>query len=143
MADVKFLQINNANNIYKETYNDIEFDNTNSVVEIHDTNYVVQAIGKVLKTTKNIANSYPNYGTNINNIRVNVVGNVLLESAVTTDILAALAYIKTLEQSPLVTENIIGVSSITAAVAATTSGNTLNIIMTVVTEKGTSVTITI
>ena len=69
MPDIKFIKINTIEHWDKPTYNDIEFLENDDIAQVYNNDYVAQATAKVLKTDKNSQVPYPNYGTNLSNIR--------------------------------------------------------------------------
>jgi hypothetical protein len=139
VADVKFLNINSEADILKPTYSDIVFDATNTVTEVYDRDYVAQAVAKVLKTTYNVSAFYPNYGTGLDAVRTNVIGNILAESAVAQEVINALAYLTTIEESPSKTEHIASLQGITLESVQGDRGTTIKMKMQIVTESGTPV----
>lgn len=137
MPDIKFININTVENWDKPTYNDIEFLENNDIVQVYDNDYIAQATAKVLKTDKNSQVPYPNYGTNLSQIRKNVVGDSLLESQVANDIIEAVSYIKTLEESPSDKEQIAGIENMVAKTLNLDKFNkALSVTMSVVAKSG-------
>lgn len=114
MPDIKFIKINSVDKIFEPTYNDIEFLDNNDIAQVYDSDYVVQAVGKVLKTDKNDSVPFPNYGTNLSQIRKQVTGNALLENQVASDVISSISYIRTLEESPSESEQIAGITNMVA-----------------------------
>ena len=137
MPDIKFININTVENWDKPTYNDIEFLENNDIAQVYDNDYIAQATAKVLKTDKNSQVPYPNYGTNLSQIRRSIVGESLLESQVANDIIEAMSYIKTLEESPSEKEQIAGIENMVAKTLNLDKFNkALSITMSVVAKSG-------
>lgn len=144
MPDIKFLNINTVENWDKPTYNDIEFLENNDVKQVYDNDYVAQATAKVLKTDKNNSVPYPNYGTNLSQIRKSVAGNSLLESQVADDIVEAMSYIKTLEESPSEKEQIAGIDNmITKTLNLDKFNKAVSVTMSVVAKSGNIIKVTV
>lgn len=144
MPDIKFLNINTVEHWDKPTYNDIEFLKNNDIKQVYDNDYVAQATAKVLKTDKNSSVPYPNYGTNLSQIRKSVVGNSLMESLVANEIIEAMSYIKTLEESPSENEQIAGINNMTAKTLDLDKTNkALSVTMSVVTKSGNITKVTV
>ena len=144
MPDIKFLNINTVENWDKPTYNDIEFLENNDIKQVYDNDYVAQATAKVLKTDKNNSVPYPNYGTNLSQIRKSVSGNSLLESQVADDIVEAMSYIKTLEESPSEKEQIAGIDNmITKTLNLDKFNKAVSVTMSVVAKSGDIVKVTV
>lgn len=144
MPDIKFLNINTVSNWDKPTYNDIEFLSNNDIKQVYDNDYVAQATAKVLKTDKNSQVPYPNYGTNLSQIRKSVVGDSLLESQVANDIIEAMSYIKTLEESPSEKEQIAGIENMNAKTLNLDKTNkAISITMSVVAKSGDIIKVTV
>lgn len=113
MSDVKFININTKDKMFVlQTYNDINFTSNNDLEMVYGSDYVAQQVAKVIKTDQYSSDYFPNYGTTLNNIRQNPVGNSLLESAVQDTIVSAVAYIRALEESPRQDEQIVGLNNI-------------------------------
>lgn len=137
MPDIKFININTVENWDKPTYNDIEFLENNDIAQVYDNDYIAQATAKVLKTDKNSQVPYPNYGTNLSQIRKSVVGSSLLESQVANDIVEAMSYIKTLEESPSDKEQIAGIQNMVAETINLDKFNkAMSVTMSVVSRSG-------
>lgn len=144
MADIKFIKLNSVDKIFEPTYNDIEFLPNNDIAQVYDSDYVVQAVGKVLKTDKNSTVPFPNYGTNLNQIRKTVVGNALLESQVASDVVSAISYIRTLEESPSESEQIAGITGMTATtVDLDKFTKAVSVDLTVLSKEGKTVKVTV
>lgn len=144
MPDIKFLNINTVEHWDKPTYNDIEFLKNNDIKQVYDNDYVAQATAKVLKTDKNSSVPYPNYGTNLSQIRKSVVGNSLMESLVANEIIEAMSYIKTLEESPSENEQIAGINNMTAkTLDLDKTTKALSVTMSVVTKSGNITKVTV
>lgn len=144
MPDIKFLNINTVENWDKPTYNDIEFLENNDIKQVYNNDYVAQATAKVLKTDKNNSVPYPNYGTNLSQIRKSVSGNSLLESQVADDIVEAMSYIKTLEESPSEKEQIAGIDNmITKTLNLDKFNKAVSVTMSVVAKSGGIVKVTV
>lgn len=144
MPDIKFININTVKNWDQPTYNDIEFLENNDIKQVYDSDYIAQATAKILKTDKNSQVPYPNYGTNLSQIRKNVVGDSLLESQVANDIVEAMSYIKTLEESPSEKEQIAGIQNMVAKTINLDKFNkALSVTMSVVAKSGNIVKVTV
>ena len=144
MPDIKFININTVKNWDQPTYNDIEFLENNDIKQVYNSDYIAQATAKVLKTDKNSQVPYPNYGTNLSQIRKNVVGDSLLESQVANDIVEAMSYIKTLEESPSEKEQIAGIQNMVAKTINLDKFNkALSVTMSVVAKSGNIVKVTV
>lgn len=144
MSDIKFLNINTVEHWDKPTYNDIEFLENNDIKQVYNSDYVAQATAKVLKTDKNSSVPYPNYGTNLSQIRKSVAGNSLLESQVADDIVEAMSYIKTLEESPSEKEQIAGIDNmITKTLNLDKFNKAVSVTMSVVAKSGDIIKVTV
>ena len=144
MADIKFLQINSVESWDKPTYNDIEFLANNDIAQVYDNDYVAQAVSKVLKTDQNLSVPFPNYGTTLSQIRKSIVNNSLLESQVANDIIHALSYIRTLEESPCLTEQIAGITDISVeTINIDKFTKAVSVTLNVVTKNGEVTTVTV
>lgn len=137
MPDIKFIKINTINQWDQPTYNDIEFLDNNDIAQVYNNDYIAQATAKVLKTDKNSQVPYPNYGTNLSQIRKSIVGDSLLESQVANDIIEAISYIRTLEESPSEKEQIAGIENMNAKTLNLDKFNkAVSITMSVVAKSG-------
>lgn len=137
MPDIKFIKINTIKQWDQPTYNDIEFLDNNDIAQVYDNDYIAQATAKVLKTDKNFQVPYPNYGTNLSQIRKSIVGDSLLESQVANDIIEAISYIRTLEESPSEKEQIAGIENMNAKTLNLDKFNkAVSITMSVVAKSG-------
>lgn len=144
MPDIKFLNINTIEHWDKPTYNDIEFLENNDIKQVYDNDYIAQATAKVLKTDKNSQVPYPNYGTNLSQIRKSIVGDSMLESQVANDIIEAMSYIKTLEESPSEKEQIAGINNMIAKTLNLDKTNkAISVTMSVVAKSGDIIKVTV
>jgi len=143
--DIKFININTKNNIFNvQTYNDIEFLSNNDIDLVYNSDYVAQEVAKVLKTDQYSSDYFPNYGTTLNVIRKNPIGNSLVESAVQETIVGAIAYIRALEESPSSSEQITGLNNIVIDTETVEKVNkAVSVSMDVVTAAGQIVKVTI
>jgi len=143
--DIKFIKINSDVSVFdKPTYNDVNFLSNNDLELVYDENYVAQQTAKVINTDQYSSDYFPNYGTSLNSIRVNPVGNSLLESAVQETIVGAIAYIRALEESPSPSEQITGLNNIVLEIKTVEKVNkAVNVSMQVVTAAGKIVKVTI
>lgn len=143
--DIKFIKINSDVSVFdKPTYNDVNFLSNNDLELVYDENYVAQQTAKVINTDQYSSDYFPNYGTSLNSIRVNPVGNSLLESAVQETIVGAIAYIRALEESPSPSEQITGLNNIVLETKTVEKVNkAVNVSMQVVTAAGKIVKVTI
>lgn len=143
--DIKFIKINSDVSVFdKPTYNDVNFLSNNDLELVYDENYVAQQTAKVINTDQYSSDYFPNYGTSLNSIRVNPVGNSLLESAVQETIVGAIAYIRALEESPSPSEQITGLNNIVLETKTVDKVNkAVNVSMQVVTAAGKIVKVTI
>lgn len=143
--DIKFIKVNSDVSVFdKPTYNDVNFLSNNDLELVYDENYVAQQTAKVINTDQYSSDYFPNYGTSLNSIRVNPVGNSLLESAVQETIVGAIAYIRALEESPSPSEQITGLNNIVLEIKTVEKVNkAVNVSMQVVTAAGKIVKVTI
>lgn len=143
--DIKFIKINSDVSVFdKPTYNDVNFLSNNDLELVYDENYVAQQTAKVINTDQYSSDYFPNYGTSLNSVRVNPVGNSLLESAVQETIVGAIAYIRALEESPSPSEQITGLNNIVLEIKTVDKVNkAVNVSMQVVTAAGKIVKVTI
>lgn len=143
--DIKFIKINSDASVFdKPTYNDVNFLSNNDLELVYDADYVAQQTAKVINTDQYSSDYYPNYGTSLNSLRVNPVGNSLLESAVQETIVGAIAYIRALEESPSPSEQITGLNNIVLETKTVDKVNkAVNVSMQVVTAAGKIVKVTI
>lgn len=143
--DIKFIKINSNSDVFdKPTYNDVNFLSNNDLELVYDEDYVAQQTAKVINTDQYSSDYYPNYGTSLNSLRVNPVGNSLLESAVQETIVGAVAYIRSLEESPSPSEQITGLNNIILETKTVDKVNkAVNVSMQVVTAAGKIVKVTI
>lgn len=143
--DIKFIKVNSDVSVFdKPTYNDVNFLSNNDLELVYDENYVAQQTAKVINTDQYSSDYFPNYGTSLNSIRVNPVGNSLLESAVQETIVGAIAYIRALEESPSPSEQITGLNNIVLETKTVDKVNkAVNVSMQVVTAAGKIVKVTI
>lgn len=144
MSDVKFININTKDRMFVlQTYNDVNFMSNNDLEMVYGSDYVAQQVAKVIKTDQYSSDYFPNYGTTLNNIRQNPVGNSLLESAVQDTIVSAIAYIRTLEESPRQDEQISGLNNIVVkAQDIDKISKAVDVTMQVVTSAGNVVKVT-
>lgn len=113
MSDIKFINISSEEKVFTlPSYNDVNFLSNNDLEMVYGSDYVAQQVAKVTNTDQYSSNYFPNYGTTLNNLRQSPVGNSLLESAVQDTIVGAIAYIRTLEESPRQDEQIVGLNNI-------------------------------
>jgi len=144
MPDIKFLNINTVENWNKPTYNDIEFLENNDIKQVYNNDYIAQAVAKVLKTDKNSQVPFPNYGTNLSQIRKSIVGDSMLESLVANDIIESISYIRTLEESPSEKEQIAGIQDMVAKTLNLDKTNkAISITMNVVSKSGNITKVTV
>lgn len=143
--DIKFININTKDKTFEmQTYNDVEFLSNNDLELVRDSDYVAQQVAKVLKTSQYSSDYFPNYGTTLNSLRKNPVGNNLLESAVQETIVGAIAYIRALEESPSPSEQITGLNNIVIETQEVEKVNkAVNVSMQVVTAAGNTVKVSI
>ena len=143
--DIKFININSKDKVFTmPTYNDVNFLSNNDLEMVSNADYVAQATAKVLNTDQYRSHYFPNYGTNLNSLRVNPVGDSLLESTVQETIVGAISYIKTLEESPNPKEQITGLNNIIIETENVEKVNkAVNVSMQVVTAAGEIVKVTL
>ena len=143
--DIKFISTNSEKKVFEvPTYNDVEFMSNNDLKLVRDSDYVAQQVAKVLNTDQYSSDYFPNYGTTLNSIRKNPIGNSLLESAVQETIVGAVAYIRALEESPSPSEQITGLDNIIIETQTVEKVNkAVNVSMQVVTAAGEIVKVTI
>lgn len=144
MADIKFLQINGVEKWDKPLYNDIEFATNNDIIQVNNNDYVAQIVAKVLRTDKNSSVPFPNYGTTLSQIRKSIVNNSLLESQVANDIISAISYVRTLEESPSTSEQIAGISDISVeTIDMDKFTKAVSVTLSIVTKNGETTTVTV
>lgn len=143
--DIKFINFNKQDNVFNtQTYNDIEFLINNDIKTVYGSDYVAQEVAKVLNTDQGVTSYFPNYGTTLNTIRKTPIGDSLLENAVQETIVGAISYIRTLEESPNLNEQITGLNNITIETKTVEKVNkAVNVSMDVVTASGQIVKVTI
>lgn len=136
--DIKFIKINSDKAVFdRPVYNDVNFLSNNDLELVYDEDYVAQQTAKVINTDQYSSDYYPNYGTSLNSIRVNLIGNSLLESAVQETIVGAIAYIRALEESPSPSEQITGLNNIVLEIKTVDKVNkAVDVSMQVVTAAG-------
>ena len=137
MSDIKFLQINEEKDFDKPTYNDIDFSANNDIATVIGSEYLAQTIAKILKTDRTTGVPYPSYSTSISQIRTSNKDNSVIQSLISEEVVGALAYLKQLEESPIASEQIAGIESITLESVETNNiGNMLKVKLRVVARDG-------
>lgn len=144
MSDIKFININTKDRMFVlQTYNDINFASNNDLEMVYGSDYVAQQVAKVLKTDQYSSDYFPNYGTTLSTVRQSPIGNSILESSVQDTIVSAIAYIRSLEESPRQDEQIIGLNNIVIESQDIDKvAKAINVTMQVVTNSGNIVKVT-
>ena len=132
----------NTNYIWESYENDLQLDQLNNIIMLDGTTKLAQEMMKILLTPLGSAAYDPNYGTSLSTS----IGNKLDSSAyaeIQTEVINALIHLNELNLDNPNSDEVIETIDVVRAVASLTDPRQINIQVSVTTESGKSVAITV